>query len=208
MWEYLKNMNNIIVYTSIYGDKDNLMVPKLEGCDFAFFTGDGGKMDAKRFKVLPHKYFGEYEYSMWIDGNIKVFGDIASLVKRYMKNYDIVTLTHPSDGLGIKTSIFDEFKVCIDQKFDDVARLKRQRLAYKDDGCPDNHINANGIIIRRHNVDSLKFFGESWWDEIRKYSSRDQLSFSYLVWKLGLRCGKLDNVGLDANWFRYYGHKI
>jgi len=200
-------MNKIIVYTSIYGDKDNLIVPKLEGCDFAFFTGDGGIMNAKKFKILPHRYFGEYKYSMWVDGNIKVFGDIKSLVQRYMKNYDIVALAHPLESLGIKVLIFDEFKVCIDQKFGNVLDVKRQMLDYKNDNCSDIPVLAGGVIIRKHNVESIKNFGERWWEEIKKYSIRDQLSFSYLIWKLGLRCGKLDNVGLEANWFKYYNHK-
>ena len=201
-------MNNIVVYTAIYGDKDELAIPKLKGCDFVYFTGEGGRMEAKKPKILPHRYFREYEYSMWIDGNIKVFGDIKSVVEGYMKDYNLVMLTHPAKSIGIIPTIFNEFKICIDQKLDKPDILKKQMKDYKKQGCPDGEISAGGIIIRKHNDKEIFNFCESWWQELNKHSGRDQLSFLYLAWKMKLKYGKLNNIGLGANWFRYCGHKI
>jgi hypothetical protein len=39
---------------------------------------------------------------------------------------------------------------------------------------------ANGFLIRDG---SLKDFEWSWWEEVKKFSHRDQLSMPYTIWK-------------------------
>jgi hypothetical protein len=202
-------MNRTVVYTAIYGDKDDLDIPKeVEGFDFVYFTGDGGLLSAKKPKILPHRYFKEYDYSMWVDGNIKLIGNPKPVIDKYMKNFDIVMLTHPAESLKIFPHIYKEANICIDQYPQYAKELKRQVKAYKKDGCPaEIPIVAAGIIIRNHNHPTITAFDEAWWNEIIEYSPRDQISFAYLAWKLKLRYGKLDNIGLGASWFRYVGIK-
>ena len=85
-------MNKIVIYTAIFGGKDKLLEPEFvpEGCDFVCFTdttnlkssiwqirqekasSDDPVRSAKLFKILPHRFLGEYEYSVWVDGNILV----------------------------------------------------------------------------------------------------------------------------------------
>ena len=97
-------MNNIVVYTAIFGGKDDLIDPEFipENCDFVCFTDKDFKSDiwdvrkiesifddpvrnARMYKVLPHKYLSEYEYSVWIDGNMMVRGDVNKLIKKYLE---------------------------------------------------------------------------------------------------------------------------
>ena len=42
--------------------------------------------NAKRFKVLPHRYLQDYEYSIFIDGNMTVVGDVNVLVSKYLND--------------------------------------------------------------------------------------------------------------------------
>jgi hypothetical protein len=42
------------------------------------------------------------------------------------------------------------------------------------------------VILRRH-TDAIRHLNEAWWNEIVRGSRRDQLSFNYVAWKLGLR---------------------
>ena len=41
------------------------------------------------------------------------------------------------------------------------------------------------MILRRH-TDAIRRLNEAWWNEIVRGSRRDQLSFNYVAWKLGL----------------------
>ena len=43
-------------------------------------------------KTHPHEFFKEYDYSIWIDGNMEILSDPASLID---KNYIIEIPRHP-----------------------------------------------------------------------------------------------------------------
>ena len=38
--------------------------------------------NAKKFKVLPHRYLQDYEYSIFIDGNMYVVGNVDELIDK------------------------------------------------------------------------------------------------------------------------------
>ena len=40
---------------------------------------------------------------------------------------------------------------------------------------------------------------EKWWDEIKNYSYRDQLSFNYAMWKTGIK-----NKYISKSFIQYY----
>jgi len=105
--------NKIVIYTAIFGGKDELIEPKftLKGCDFVCFTDQDFISDvwlvrkvepefedpvrnARMYKVLPHKYLLEYEISIWIDGNLLLRGDVNELIKKYLKDYNLAIFDH------------------------------------------------------------------------------------------------------------------
>ena len=45
----------------------------------------------------------------------------------------------------------------------------------------------SNVMIRKHNKNESIELMEKWWNEINKYSHRDQLSFNYLLWKTGIK---------------------
>ena len=99
--------SKIAVYTAFTGDYDSLKEPDFvdENCDYICFTDnesvesdlyeiipmDDSNLDnnrkAKRYKVLPHKYLKDYEYSFWLDGTFKVK---SSLRNAYFNPLSIV----------------------------------------------------------------------------------------------------------------------
>ena len=81
-------MNKRIVYTSVFGNYDNVVKPKLpSGWDWKCFSEENNlplyednMMNAKRFKILPHRFLSDYEISIYIDGNYIVKRDVGELV--------------------------------------------------------------------------------------------------------------------------------
>ena len=65
-------MNNKITYTSIFGKFDDIENSKLpKGWDFKSFSENNNlplykdnNRNAKKFKLLPHRYLKNYEYSL------------------------------------------------------------------------------------------------------------------------------------------------
>ena len=49
---------------------------------------------------------------------------------------------------------------------------------------------------------------DDWWEMIAKFSERDQLSFSYVLWKNNIRVEdiSIDNARIDPLNFKIYRH--
>ena len=91
-----------VIYTSIFGNYDKLHYQEYipDGYDLIIFTDSDIKSDqwevrkessiyqdnvrnAKRFKILPHRFLKEYDISIYIDGNYIVKKDINELVNTF-----------------------------------------------------------------------------------------------------------------------------
>ena len=81
----------IAVYTSIFGKYDVLHEDqfKMEGVDYLCFTDEDlesntwniiksiplyndPNRNAKKYKILPHRYLKDYDYSVWIDKHFSI----------------------------------------------------------------------------------------------------------------------------------------
>ena len=191
-------INNKIVYTAIFADKDNVkQICKSENCDYVLFTDDpeldsdifrvvfcdvnyqDPTRQARYYKVLAHRLFPDYDYSLWVDASMRIEGiDINRLFDRYLKSHDIALHEHPA-----RNCIYDEARECIKRNKDNPATINQQLETYRDHGYPpDNGLVSTGILFRRH-TDEIAQLNEFWWNEIEKHSRRDQLSFNYVARK-------------------------
>jgi hypothetical protein len=59
------------------------------------------------------------------------------------------------------------------------------------------------VILRRH-TPAVAAFNEAWWAEIQAGSRRDQVSFTYVAWKLGLRYATIKVR--EKNGFKKHRH--
>lgn len=133
--------------------------------------------NAKIHKILSHKYFPNCEYSLWVDGSIKIKFefDFEKLIQIYLRNHDMAVFKHSE-----RKCIYTEAKVCCERKLDNVEIIKKQIDLYKSEGYPENNnLSECSVILRRHTPKIIEF-NEAWWEEIKKYSRRDQLSFDYV----------------------------
>ena len=211
-------MVNLVVYTAIFGGKDKLNEIKnpLNNVDYVCFTDDptlksstwkvvfmGGFLDyetprkrAKFFKVMPQEYLDEYKYSIWMDGNTYLRCNPWDLVY-LLKQKDLCTFK--STFSHNWQSIEVEAKVCEMFPFTNSEVMKAQVKRYIDEGYPDgNGFNIGSLIIRKNTPEITKL-NELWWKEICENSIRDQLSFSYCVWKLGIEQEHIQYAVNDKN---------
>jgi len=156
---------------------------------------------AKWFKLHPHKLFGkEYDRSIWIDGSVETkqnLGNLAKSINRWgvFKHFQ-------------RNCILEEAYVCAQLGLDH-AELMRKQVAYYLTECkyPIRHgLAENTVIIRNHNDRRVKSFCGRWWEEIRMWSKRDQLSFNYCAWKLHLKYQTLEGTVYQNDWFRVFTH--
>ncbi len=190
-------MNKIAIYTAIFGDKDTLKEPiKFEGVDYYCFTDNKEvKSDiyqiklydpifsdptrsAKIFKILPNVFLPEYEYTIWIDGSIETKPGFIKLLD-YLREGDIVMFKHSH-----RDCVYDEAAACVKRNKDNHLLIKQQIKYYYKEGYPKNNgLNMAGIIVRRNHSGDVVKFNEAWWEQIQKFSRRDQLSLNFVAWK-------------------------
>jgi hypothetical protein len=214
----------IVVYTAIYGDKDDLkeFQVDLEGCSLVCFTDNkylkskdfdvrvfpsihsDPVRSAKIFKILPHVFFADYEYSLWIDGSV-VFkrGDIRAMIDKYLLEHNMAIFAHPD-----RDCIYDEAEVCSNWQLDNTETISKQTKQYRDEGYPPhNGLTENSIILRRHLSADVIRIDEDWWAQILKFSRRDQLSFNYVAWKNNFNWATIKGNLRDNDYFSVQSHK-
>lgn len=136
---------------------------------------------ARFFKTHPHLFFENYEKSIWIDGNVNIIGDTIEFIKLFNKDEYIFIPTHP-----IRKCIYDEIKAVEAARYETKENLNIVNKFLLNENYPkDNNLVQSGIILRDHLNKDCMFLMEKWWEMIKNYSKRDQLSFNYIFWKYG-----------------------
>ena len=217
-----------VIYTTIFGGYDNLVEPqyKPEGWDFICFTDVDLKSDtwkiikkpsvytdntrtAKRFKVLPHEYLNEYDYSIFIDGNMTVRGDTNDLISKYLSDSNVAFFNHAENVLDPNNCIYNEAEYIFHlgkknngNYKDNPELIKKQITRYFNEGYPQSNGLITGmVILRKHNEVDCKKVMCKWWEEIKYNSKRDQLSFNYSAWKTGVKFNYMDGDSRDNKYF-------
>jgi hypothetical protein len=139
---------------------------------------------ARYHKCFPNLVLPDHDYSVWLDGNlvlnkINVWRDIVRPLVQSENN--IRVFKHPD-----RLCAYDEAAVCSRTRRDYPDLLVEQAKRYVADGYPSqNGLIESGCLVRA-NVESVNRLNERWWQEIEQGSRRDQVSFNYVCWKLGM----------------------
>jgi hypothetical protein len=135
-------------------------------------------------KLFPHLFFKNYELSIYIDASYVINGDLNELLLRALNpSFDLYLLQHPE-----RNKVFQEFSAVIYCKKEKKRIVNLVKKRYKKTKFPDKlELTENSIIIRRHNNKNIIKLMKAWWNEIKNYSYRDQLSLNYAIWKLNLK---------------------
>ncbi len=220
----------IAVYSCITDEYDTVLEPVSDepGVDYYLFTDveirNGSKwkkVDITRFKeyteltpvqlnrkikMLPFKYLPDYDYSIYIDGNIEIVAPLSPLVEE-MGSHALGVHYHRT-----RDCIYDELVQVLYLKKADPVLARQQVAAYKKDGFPPHFgLYENPILIRKHSDKGVCRLMEIWWEEYMRYPTRDQLSLPYVIWKSGYDRGKIHiiakNLDKSPRFKRIHGHK-
>lgn len=168
-----------------------------------YFNKLDNTRNARWHKTHPHILFPEYGESLWIDANINILTPyIFDKIKKENKN--ILVPKH-----YCRTSIYQEFEAVKYSNKEDDKVISDTFDYIKSHNMPDNYgMNETNIIYRKHNNNKIKKLTENWWYMIENYSKRDQLSFSYVLFKNNITVNEIsiDNARIDCFNFKIYSH--
>lgn len=208
----------IAVYTCIVGEYDDLVEPLFVDpeVDYFVFTdlecSDSSiwkKIDITQFdeyrtltptmlnrkiKMLPFMYLHNYDYSIYIDGNVEIVASVLPLIEE-MGEYPLGVHYHRD-----RDCIYDEGVQIIYKKKAEKRLVKKQVIAYEKEMFPHHYgLYENPILIRKHDDEDVCRLMEEWWLEYVKYPTRDQLSFPYIIWKTRFDRRKIHILG--KSWY-------
>ncbi|KAI8553978.1 hypothetical protein RHMOL_Rhmol05G0060800 [Rhododendron molle] len=150
---------------------------------------DEPRRNGKVPKILTHRLFPQAQYSIWIDGKMELMVDPLLILERYLwrgkHTFAIAQHKH-------HRSIYEEAD----------ANKRRKRYArplidlhmkiYRYEGMEPwspmkntiSDVPEGAIIIREHTALN-DLFSCLWFNEVNLFTPRDQLSFGYVVYRLG-----------------------
>lgn len=213
---HIKSHARVVVYTCIVGGYDNLNDPIFANDGYDFFVFSDKKIvsniwknreipqDIKRLKdntlinrylkMHPFDVFPEYDYAIYIDGNVSVISDLSPLICIADKGKTGFAMHKHV----LRDCIYEEAEACILYGKGNKKKLKEQVDKYKQDKFPQNYgmLEATVIIFNLKNNECQTLMSK-WWEEFLKSDSkRDQIALPYILWKNKY---KISDVGCLGN---------
>lgn len=224
-------MKRLVIYTCITGAYEELKDPlSVDGSvDYVCFTDNeelcGSVRGVWKFlpvpfigrtpaetsrycKLRPHLLFPEYEYSLWMDGNVTIAD--SGLYSRLNEMMDGGVL---AAGLkhGSRDDIYDEAYRILYGRRERLLPVMKTVKFLRRSGMPRHFgLYENNVIFRRHSSPEVVAFDEMWWNMFLRLCGRDQLSHTFCLWKTGLKYDLLLPDGANARnhpYFRYFEHR-
>jgi len=131
---------------------------------------------------IPDEIFDNYEYSVYVDCKRNSVIDFEWLLSFMEPGSDFVTRQHKT-----RDCVYEEGRACIEKRKDNETIILKQLDFYRRENYPThNGLHYSYILLRRH-TERLKVFSCLWWDQVRRYSYRDQISLPYVAWKHDMR---------------------
>jgi hypothetical protein len=211
-----ENKKECAVFTCITGDYDHVNEPKFysNNCDYYLLSDKRPErlkgmqwidIDAivpekvvdnirrNRFCKINAPYiFSEYKYSIYMDGTIKIFGDLNKYINKIGKS-GIAIFRHPE-----RNCIYSEAVACAVRNADNFNGIYTQVTDYLNEGMPYHFgLFECTILIRDNSNPICRKIMLDWWNEVFNRSYRDQLSFTYCLWKNELKYEDIGILGED-----------
>lgn len=229
---------NICVYTCITGEYDSLKeIKNMESnIDYYCFTNNkniksktwnvvyieddklSNVLLARKVKILGNPIINsKYDIELWMDATVEFLKPINDFINEYLdKNSFFVAFKH-----GKRTSIEEEMNACLRFRKEAIDKIEKLKEFYKKENYNyDNGLIESTVFIRRTSNKIVWDTMNIWFDMVKKYTKRDQLSFNYAIFKTGMdvkwinkkvfsndwfRCSIHSNVDLNRHYSIYYG---
>lgn len=145
------------------------------------------RLNGKIPKMLAHRLFPHARYSIWVDSKSQFRRDPLGVFEALLwRSKSVLAISEH----GARSSIYDEAKAVVKKNKATPEEVEVQITQYHHDGLPEDKrfngkkaLNEASVIVREHNP-VTNLFMCLWFNEVVRFTSRDQLSFPYVVWRL------------------------
>ncbi len=199
--------NKIAILTAVSGGRDKLSPPVIVHSNadyFAFvdepteeqigpwkqmkifpFTNDErftNRRKAKPYKVMPEMFIPGYDFYFWTDATHDVIVNPQEIIDNHLKDSNLAVFVHNQ-----RSCAYEEANEIIKLNYDHLNNVTGQIKEYQKLNFPFNFgLYELPVIVRRSSFETTSF-NLMWWEQICKFSSRDQISFPFCLWRTGIK---------------------
>jgi hypothetical protein len=212
----------VCVYTVLLGNYDQLLpqpVAADSSADFVCFTDDASLVaegwrielvepflpqdlhrSSRLLKILGHESLDAYDVTVCIDASVQLRATPEEIVASWLSEDADMAFAHHS----YRTTVLEEFDEVVRLNYDDRARVYEQltdyAVVYPD--VLDARPRWGGLIVRRKNA-RVAATERIWFDQVMRYSRRDQLSLVVAITRGPARVSSLDVDNFDSRFHRW-----
>jgi len=167
---------------------------KHKAFDFTSYVNFRERRNAKIYKILPFCFLPSYDYYVYVDSGHILETDPEELIEKYLKDSDIAVFKHPE-----RDCAYEEGEEVKKIEFDTKELIEQQLNFYTEVNFP-RHFGLYELPARiQRNTEKTQTMSLLWWELICKFSSRDQISFPFALYKTNIKPSILPG---RANSFR------
>lgn len=205
----------LTVYTANFGGKDVFKEPEVvaDGVRYVYYTDQDFQSDkwevrrmgaaqgsstliARWYKLHPHDLFPG-ETTLWMDANLISIKDPTDLA--WCEN--LLVEEHL-----FRVDAYEEAAYCMRKKRGVAKDLKRQVEDYYKLGYQRGYGLFTTRVLVRQPTDSMINLNKMWWEQIQRYSTRDQVSFPFLLDTLDVQFDTMGHQDMKSYFLKKGGH--
>ena len=213
--QYISN-KRIAVYTCIFGNYDQVQEPLMQPDNIDYYIITDKKLKStsiwksvtpkvafdralsnveknRFYKMHPDLVFQDYDYSIYIDGNVKVISDLTPYIYKLK-----------SSGIGMhrhsqRCCAYDELDALLIAYKAKRKDVNKYQCYLKENGFPRNYglLECN-VIVREHHNSICKTIMEQWWEQFEQGLKRDQVSLPYVLYKNNIEVENIAVLGTNV----------
>ena len=197
------------VYTALFGDYERLNETQNVGSGdtpFLCFTDDPGltssvweirvvkplfpddlQRSQRELKIRGCPELDGFDRTLYIDNAVSLTAPPELILDAWLAAHDLAIPAH-----SFRASVLDEFFAVLSLGLDDPARVREQLDHYAESSRTvlDEAPTWNGMIARRNSPD-VRDLMNRWFDEVLRYSRRDQLSSNVIFGRAAVAINRI-----------------
>jgi len=207
------------VYTVLLGGYESINDAQNIGdhsTDFICFTDDPGltssvwqirattplfardlQRSQREFKIRGCAELDVYDRTLYIDNSVSLTASPEQILDSWLADSDLALALH-----SFRATVLDEFLAVVEAGLDEPARVYEQLYHYSEihPAVLDQRPLWGGMIARR-NIPEVRSAMNRWFEEVLRYSRRDQLSVNHILGEANIRLNRveIDNLASDIH---------
>jgi len=158
----------------------------------------GDTVRSARFvKLHPHLVLPEFDESLYLDCSVRLRQAPEALFAALLdaQPHAMACFAHSH-----RSCVQDEVRAVLALGYDDPGIIRRQIEAYAAQGLRGSGpLVWTGLLLRRHHEPGMVRFNTLWWEQVLRFSRRDQIAFPFLAEREGfaVQVHPIDNEESD-----------